>query len=48
METGNDGYTVHEINSTCEFKALNQAVTDVDIPERIVDWVEDRAERVVG
>ncbi len=48
METGVDpdtgevdGYTVHEINHTVEFKALN-GVTDVDVPARVVDWLEER------
>ncbi|MEF8775458.1 MAG: lysine biosynthesis protein LysX [Haloarculaceae archaeon] len=41
-ETGtHDGYTVHEVNHTVEFKALNE-VTDVDVPSRVVDWLEDR------
>jgi len=45
METGVDedgnpsGYTVHEVNHTVEFKALNE-VTDVDVPARVVDWLE--------
>jgi [lysine-biosynthesis-protein LysW]--L-2-aminoadipate ligase len=38
METGDD-YTVHEVNHTVEFKALNDAV-DVDVPARVVDWLE--------
>jgi [lysine-biosynthesis-protein LysW]--L-2-aminoadipate ligase len=38
METGED-YTVHEVNHTVEFKALNDAV-DVDVPARVVDWLE--------
>ncbi|WP_331235365.1 lysine biosynthesis protein LysX [Natronorarus salvus] len=38
METG-EGYTVHEVNHTVEFKALN-AVVDVDVPARVVDWLE--------
>ncbi|MEF8806916.1 lysine biosynthesis protein LysX [Natronomonas sp.] len=42
MET-KTGYTVHEVNATCEFKALNAAVPEVDVPERIVDWLEARA-----
>jgi [lysine-biosynthesis-protein LysW]--L-2-aminoadipate ligase len=33
------GYTVHEVNHTVEFKALNDAV-DVDVPARVVDWLE--------
>ena len=41
METG-DSYTVHEVNHTVEFQALNE-VTDVDLPARVVDWLEDRA-----
>ncbi|MEF8814248.1 MAG: lysine biosynthesis protein LysX [Halovenus sp.] len=43
-ETGVDtaGYTVHEVNHTVEFKALNDA-TDVDVPARVVDWLEQRA-----
>ncbi|MEF8886903.1 MAG: lysine biosynthesis protein LysX [Haloarculaceae archaeon] len=45
METGVDedgeptGYTVHEVNHTVEFKALDDAV-DVDVPARVVDWLE--------
>ncbi|MFB6106532.1 MAG: lysine biosynthesis protein LysX [Halobacteriaceae archaeon] len=35
-------YTVHEVNHTVEFKALNDAV-DVDVPGRVVDWLEARA-----
>lgn len=42
METP-DGYTVHEVNSTCEWKGLNAAVPDVDVPSRIADWLEARA-----
>ena len=38
METGED-YTVHEVNHTVEFKALNDSV-DVDVPARVVDWIE--------
>jgi [lysine-biosynthesis-protein LysW]--L-2-aminoadipate ligase len=45
METGS-GYTVHEVNSTCEWNGLNQAVPEVDVPARIVDWIEGRAEAV--
>ena len=41
META-DGYTVHEVNHTVEFKALDSA-TDVDVPARIVDWLEVKA-----
>ena len=33
------GYTVHEVNHNVEFKALNE-VTDVDVPARVVDWLE--------
>jgi len=44
METlGPDGevadFTVHEVNHTVEFKALNDA-TDVDVPARVIDWLE--------
>jgi [lysine-biosynthesis-protein LysW]--L-2-aminoadipate ligase len=45
METGVDdsgtptGYTVHEVNHTVEFKALDDAV-EVDVPARVVDWLE--------
>ncbi|WP_436908860.1 lysine biosynthesis protein LysX [Halosimplex marinum] len=49
METGVDdegnpsGYTVHEVNHTVEFKALNE-VTDVDVPATVVDWLESAAD----
>jgi len=49
METGVDedgnpsGFTVHEVNHTVEFKALNE-VTEVDLPARVVDWLEARAD----
>jgi [lysine-biosynthesis-protein LysW]--L-2-aminoadipate ligase len=49
METGVDedgepsGYTVHEVNHTVEFKALNE-VTDVDVPATVVDWLETAAD----
>ena len=48
METGVDGdghpegYTVHEVNHTVEFKALNDA-TDIDVPARVVNWIEEKA-----
>jgi [lysine-biosynthesis-protein LysW]--L-2-aminoadipate ligase len=42
MEAG-DSYTVHEVNHTVEFKALDEA-TDVDVPARVVDWLETKAE----
>ncbi|MCL7419267.1 MAG: RimK family alpha-L-glutamate ligase, partial [Halalkalicoccus sp.] len=38
MET-EEGYTVHEVNHTVEFKALNEVV-DVNVPARVVDWLE--------
>ena len=44
MEVGG-GYVCHEVNSGVEFKSLNAAVPDVDVPARIVDWLERRAER---
>ena len=40
METG-DSYTVHEVNHTVEFKALNE-VSEVDVPAVVVDWLESR------
>jgi [lysine-biosynthesis-protein LysW]--L-2-aminoadipate ligase len=49
METGIDedgnptGYTVHEVNHNVEFKALD-GVTDVDVPARVVDWLETKVE----
>ncbi|MFD1598474.1 lysine biosynthesis protein LysX [Halobellus rarus] len=46
METGSD-YTVHEVNHTVEFKALNDAV-DVDVPAEVVDWLESKAEQAAG
>jgi [lysine-biosynthesis-protein LysW]--L-2-aminoadipate ligase len=42
METG-DAYTVHEVNHTVEFKALDE-VADVDVPGAVVDWLEARAD----
>ena len=48
METGvsearnASGYTVHEVNHTVEFKALDE-VTEVDLPARVVDWLEATA-----
>jgi len=42
MET-EDGYTVHEVNHTVEFKALDAAV-DVDVPASVVDWLERTVE----
>ncbi|MGM0604138.1 MAG: lysine biosynthesis protein LysX [Halobacteriota archaeon] len=36
-------YTVHEVNHTVEFKALNEA-TGVDVPSKVVDWLETKAE----
>ena len=40
MET-DDGYTVHEVNHTVEFKTLDDTVA-VDVPGRVVDWLERR------
>ena len=42
MET-DDGYTVHEVNHTVEFKALNET-PDIDVPALVVDWLEQRVE----
>ena len=39
METGGGDYTVHEINHTVEFKALNDAVS-TDVPGEVIDWLE--------
>ncbi len=42
MELGDGAdpdYTVHEVNHTVEFKALNAAV-DVDVAAGIIDWLE--------
>jgi [lysine-biosynthesis-protein LysW]--L-2-aminoadipate ligase len=36
-------YTVHEVNHTVEFKALD-GVADADVPARVVDWLEGKAE----
>jgi len=52
METGvtNGGptdFTVHEVNHLVEFKALNDAV-DIDVPARIVDWLETKVADEVG
>ncbi|RLM68355.1 lysine biosynthesis protein LysX [Halorubrum sp. Atlit-26R] len=41
-EADADDYTVHEVNHTVEFKALDSA-TDVDVPARVVDWLESKA-----
>ncbi|MFB6072266.1 MAG: lysine biosynthesis protein LysX [Halobacterium sp.] len=35
-------YTVHEVNHTVEFKALDDAV-GVDVPAAVVDWLEGKA-----
>ncbi|MFC7043320.1 lysine biosynthesis protein LysX [Halonotius sp. GCM10025705] len=45
MEVGGEesgDYTVHEINHTVEFKALNGCV-DIDVPATVVDWLETKA-----
>ncbi|AUX07701.1 N-acetylglutamate synthase/lysine biosynthesis protein LysX [Halalkaliarchaeum desulfuricum] len=36
-------YTVHEVNHTVEFKALNETV-DIDVPAAVVDWLETKAD----
>jgi [lysine-biosynthesis-protein LysW]--L-2-aminoadipate ligase len=38
---GPDDYTVHEVNHTVEFKALNDAV-GLDVPAAVVDWLETK------
>ena len=42
VEADADDYTVHEVNHTVEFKALDSA-TDADVPARVVDWLEAKA-----
>lgn len=42
METG-DSYTVHEVNHTVEFKALDSSV-EVDVASKVVDWLEAKVE----
>jgi len=44
METG-DSFTVHEVNHTVEFKALNE-VTEVDVPGAVVDWLEAKVNAI--
>ncbi|WP_226022432.1 lysine biosynthesis protein LysX [Halomicrobium salinisoli] len=39
-----EDYTVHEVNHTVEFKALNE-VTGVDVPARVVDWLETKVDQ---
>ncbi len=43
METG-DEYTVHEVNHTVEFKALDSAV-ETDVASTVVDWLEESNRR---
>ncbi|WP_144925537.1 lysine biosynthesis protein LysX [Halorubrum salsamenti] len=45
--TGSGEYTVHEVNHTVEFKALDSA-TDVDVPAKVVDWLEAKATAAAG
>jgi len=40
--TGSGEYTVHEVNHTVEFKALD-AASEVDVPATVVDWLEAKA-----
>jgi len=54
MEVGYDestgdfeDYTVHEVNHTVEFKALD-GVVDEDVPARVVDWLEDKVAAETG
>lgn len=46
METGSGSYTVHEVNHTVEFKALDEAAS-VDVPAAVVDWLEETASQEV-
>ncbi len=46
MEVGGEEsgeYTVHEVNHTVEFKALNSCV-ETDVPAAVVDWLESKAD----
>jgi len=45
--TGSGEYTVHEVNHTVEFKALD-AATDVDVPAKVVDWLEAKVAAADG
>jgi len=50
MEVGGEKsgeYTVHEINHTVEFKALNGCV-DTDVPATVVDWLETKADEATA
>lgn len=48
METATGSYTVHEVNHTVEFKALDET-TSVDVPANVVDWLEETvAQEVVA
>jgi [lysine-biosynthesis-protein LysW]--L-2-aminoadipate ligase len=42
VEPRDTSYTVHEVNHTVEFKALNDAV-ETDVPAAVVDWLEVQA-----
>ena len=42
-----EDYTVHEVNHTVEFKALDE-VSDVDVPAQVVDWLEAKAQQEVS
>ncbi len=44
-ESDGDSFTVHEVNHTVEFKALDE-VSEVDVPAAVVDWLEARAQSV--
>jgi len=39
-----NGYTIHEVNHTVEFKALTDAAS-VDVPAAVVDWLEAKVEQ---
>ena len=41
-DPSDNAYTVHEVNHTVEFKALDEVV-DVDVPAAVVDWLETKA-----
>jgi len=47
-ETGDfEDYTVHEVNHTVEFKALD-GVVDENVPARVVDWLEEKVAAETG
>ena len=43
-DAAGSNYTVHEVNHTVEFKALN-ATVETDVPAAVVDWLETKVDR---